>query len=324
MEIKTVFPEKFKEYMTFVKRRKERPIEENIRNVQRFINRLGEKKIREIETIHFRDVLEYQIYLSQQKAGATSRNPGGLLAASTVQHNISSIKNFFKFTNSYYDLGISATRIELPKVAKPKVNFMSHEEIMWILNYIDEHTLRYDIKMRNLLIIKTAFITWMRKEEILNLKFSDIREGSHEVQIIGKWDKVRTVFFSDSLKKDIEDYRKLRQNPRKRSKRAPKKPKDDWGYVFVCHSDPYYGQHLSETSIHNLATEFKKPFKEKFGHWFSLHSFRHGFATEAIKAGTQIALLKELLGHSDISTTMGYIHLNNRDLFKARCSIPKV
>lgn len=324
MEIKTVFPEKFKEYMTFVKRRKERPIEENIRNVQRFINRLEEKKIREIETIHFRDVLEYQIYLSQQKAGATSRNPGGLLAASTVQHNISSIKNFFKFTNSYYDLGISATRIELPKVAKPKVNFMSHEEIVWILNYIEEHTLRDDIKMRNLLIIKTAFITWMRKEEILNLKFSDIREGSNEVQIIGKWDKVRTVFFSDSLKKDIEDYRKLRQNPRKRSKRAPKKPKDDWGYVFVCHSDPYYGQHLSETSIHNLATEFKKPFKERFGHSFSLHSFRHGFATEAIKAGTQIALLKELLGHSDISTTMGYIHLNNRDLFKARCSIPKV
>lgn len=324
MEIKSAFPEKFKEYMVFVKRWKEKPIEENIRNVQRFINRLEEKKINEIETIQFRDILEYQIYLSQQKAGATSRNPGGLLAASTVQHNISSIKNFFKFTNSYYDLGISATRIELPKVAKPKVNFMSHEEIVWILNYIEEHTLRYDIKMRNLLIIKTAFITWMRKEEILNLKFSDIREGSNEVQIIGKWDKVRTVFFSDSLKKDIEHYRKLRQNPRKRSKRAPKKPKDDWGYVFACHSDPYYWQHLSETSIHNLATEFKKPFKERFGHWFSLHSFRHGFATEAIKAGTQIALLKELLGHSDISTTMRYVHLNNQDLLKARCSIPKV
>lgn len=324
MEIKAAFPEKFKEYMMFVKRRKERPIEENVRNVQRFIARLEAKKINEIEEVKFRDLLEYQIHLSNQKAGATSRNPGGVLAASTVQHNISSIKNFFKFINSYYDLGVSATRIELPKVAKPKVNFLTHEEIVWILNYIDEHTPRYDIKIRNLLIIKTAFITWMRKEEILNLKFSDIREGSNEVQIIGKWDKVRTVFFSDTLKNDIEHYRKLRQTPRKRSKRAPKKPKDDWGYVFVCHSDPHYGQHLSHTSIHNLATEFKKPFKERFGHWFSLHSFRHGFATEAIKAGTQLALLKELLGHSDISTTMRYVHLNNQDLLKARTNIPKV
>ncbi|MDO4713861.1 MAG: site-specific integrase [bacterium] len=129
---------------------------------------------------------------------------------------------------------------------------------------------------------------------------------------------------TDSLKQDILYYKQIRQTPQKRSKRAPLVPKDDQGYIFACHSDPHYGQHLSSTSIHNVVKQFTDEFEAEFGHSFSLHSFRHGFATEAIKAGTQLALLKELLGHSDIATTMRYVHLNNADLYKAWSNIPKI
>lgn len=325
MKISETYPQKFEEFMLSVKRWKPHPIQENLRNVAKFFKRLEQEyHINEIEEIQFRNIIDYQMYLSHQPAWSTSRNPWGLLAPSTIQHHITSIKNYLKFVNSYYDIGVSATRIELPKVPKTKVNFLTFEEIVWILKHIDEQTPRPDSKMRNLLIVKTAFTTWMRKSEILNLKFSDIRPQSSEVQIIGKWDKVRTVFFTESLKRDIEEYRKMRLNPREWSRTARIKPLDDQGYVFICHSDGFYGQRLTWTSMHTLITAYREEFIKVFGHWFSLHSFRHSFATEAIKAGTQIALLKELLGHSDISTTMGYVHLNNHDLFKAWENIPKV
>lgn len=323
--ISSIYPERFLEFMSGVKRWKNLPMQENLRNVQRFFTWYEQGRVLEyVEDIQLRDIMDYMIYLSKQPAWPTSRTPWGLLAPSTIQHNINSIKNFFKFTNSYYDCGLEATRIISPKVPKNKVNFLTYEEILWLVNHIQITADRQDSMMRDLLLVKVAFTTWMRKSEIANLKFTDILHAQNEIQIIGKGDKVRTVFFTDSLKRDLFEYREMRKNPRQWSKRAPSSPCDDQDYIFICHSDPYYWKPLSSQSLHTTIKQYESAFKEVFFHWFSLHSFRHWFATEAIKAGTQLAYLKELLWHSDISTTMWYIHLNNSELYKARKSIPKL
>jgi site-specific recombinase XerD len=46
----------------------------------------------------------------------------------------------------------------------------------------------------------------------------------------------------------------------------------------------------------------------------NLHSFRHSYATHLLEEGVNIITLKELLGHSDVSTTMIYLHV-------ARCAV---
>ena len=103
-------------------------------------------------------------------------------------------------------------------------------------------------------------------------------------------------------KKYVRKYLKLR--------------KDDCEALFVSLKGPIarlkqrHTQYIVEDRVKYLIEQAKLP----LGTLISPHTLRHAYATHLISSGANLAAVKELMGHSSITTTQRYLHLSNADL----------
>ena len=158
-------------------------------------------------------------------------------------------------------------------------------------------------------LIQFMFASGLRVSEVCNLpvRFTNLTHRS--LRILGKGDKERVVLIDEDTAKQMEDYYR---NIRSKWVKSPTFP-----YFFVSPK----GEQLTRQWIYSLI----KRKQEECGirRDISPHTLRHSFATHLLKENADLRSVQELLGHSDISTTQIYTHVQSDMLHEAYNRLPR-
>lgn len=207
------------------------------------------------------------------------------LALSSNSPSRSSFKHMVYGLRYYYrHLGLNKRAIDLPSLKK-------ETKLPVILNRSE---LKELFKTPNLLkhriVLTLIYSAGLRSQEVINLKLSDIdfeRKTIHIRQ--SKYKKDRIVPLSNYIAKGLKKYISV-EHP----------------YIWLFNGKEPDGKYSSKGLSWVMRECLKKTNIQK---QVNLHSLRHSYATHLLEDGINIVIIKELLGHSNISTTMIYLHV---------------
>ena len=189
----------------------------------------------------------------------------------------------FLFTQIYHKEW-AKEYLPTPKIAKTLPLVLSKDEVRDILEAIP------NFKHRTLIMF--IYATGARVSECVNIKVADIDSKRRQVNIReGKGLKQRYVPLSPLLLKTLRRYY-LQYRPEH--------------YLFKGSGGK--GTHLGVTALREicLKARYRTPHIHKR---FTPHTFRHSFATHLLEQGVNLLVIQRLMGHSDLSNTLKYLHV---------------
>lgn len=221
------------------------------------------------------------------------------MEATSISRILSGIKTFYNYLN--YAQIIShhpAENIENPKTKRKLPTILNIHEIEAMIAQIDRSTPEGE---RNYAIIETLYGCGLRVSELTSLKISHINFKEDFIKVVGKGDKERLIPLGKLAKSAIQNYY---HHYRKKFKPISK-------YEDILFLNKYL-RPLSRIMIFYIIKELAQ--KANIHKNISPHTLRHSFATHLIEGGANIRAVQELLGHSSITTTEIYTHIDREYL----------
>ena len=185
--------------------------------------------------------------------------------------------------------------LEAPRLGRKLPDTLSFDEIEKIIAAID---LSKPEGTRNKAIIETLYSCGLRVSELTDLKLSDLHFDEEFIRVTGKGDKERLVPIGPFAIKYIRIYLD-------EIRRHQDVKKDSGNIVFLNRR----GGKLSRVMIFNIVKDLAA--KAGIRKNISPHTFRHSFATHLVEGGADLRVVQDLLGHSSITTTEIYTHLDS-------------
>lgn len=235
----------------------------------------------------------------------------GGLAPRSINRKISTLKTYFTFLISENHTDYNpALIVDLPKYRAKLPEFLSIEDIRILLQYAAGDKSEDGVRLNAM--VHLLYASGMRVSELVSIKMADITCGNNfsdirtTFLIKGKGNKERVIVISPQAQDALREYLKIRN-----SFCTGKNPKSK-NYFFVSHS---LQGHMTRQ---NFALLLKKTAINAGldPNHISPHALRHSFASHLLEGGADLRVIQELLGHSDISTTQIYTHVQTSHLKK--------
>lgn len=242
-------------------------------------------------------VRKYRVYLARYVDDKTALS----LKRITQNYFLIALRAFLRYLAKVDVTSLPAEKIELGQADARPVKVLDDDQLQRLLSGPE---ISKDDGLRDKAILETLFSTGLRVSELSKLNRDQINLDRKEFGIVGKGNKERVVFLSDSAVEWVGRYLVVRQ--------------DSFKPLFIRYSgeqdstDGGEKMRLTPRSIERVVEKYVK--KARLPIKATPHTLRHSFATDLLINGADIRSVQEMLGHSNISTTQIYTHITNKQL----------
>lgn len=233
-------------------------------------------------------------------------------AGSTSARRLAAIRSFARYLRREglldHDPG---ALISAPRQVRKMPAHLDIDEMRALLDAPDTTT---PLGRRDQAILELFYASGLRLSELVGVDLEDLNLSSRLLRVLGKGGKERILPFNRTAGAAIRGYLKDRRDL---VRAAPltsaggsgsRRPKGE--PLFVN----YRGGRLSTRSVDRLVRRYVVQSSTKLG--ISPHALRHSFATHLLERGADLRAIQELLGHSRVTTTQRYTHVNASQLTK--------
>lgn len=246
-----------------------------------------QEKCLNISNIRYADLREWTNALEERHLSPSSR-----------ARRVSTIKAFFKYLRKMEVIEKNpADGLEGPKLPKKQPKVISMEEAKELVSGVDYSGPKHMTAFRDYAILATFLFTGVRREELVNIKLSDVCMDNGTILIHGKGNKEREVYINDSLHAILSEYIGYHRDVFKTAQSSE--------YLFPS----IKAVKMNVCSVNRVVNKaFEEAGIKEYG--VSAHVLRKRFATTVFANTGDIATISKMLGHASPTVTMRYVQID--------------
>lgn len=218
-------------------------------------------------------------------------------APSTIERRVAAAKSFHRFlVREGITVNHPTAALPLPKVPERLPDVVSIDDIDRMLSQpFPEGPVGY----RDRAMLEVLYGCGMRASELVGLNLADVDLDGGFLRVFGKGSKERVVPIAGAASRALGDYL-AHGRPFLHAKKGARRQDPDAVFINIR------GQRMTRGTVHALVHAYGS----RVGLDVHPHTLRHSFATHMLEGGADLRSLQEMLGHSDITTTQVYTHVD--------------
>ncbi len=245
------------------------------------------------------DISEFLIFMDKKLLEVDNLDIRSFLASlhhknlkkSSISRKLASIRSFFKYMHREGFIKKNPAKlVSSPKVPKSLPKFLTVDEVFMLMDAPEGEAF---IPARDKAMCELLYSSGLRVSELTSLDVGDLDIKEFLIRVMGKGQKERILPIGGQAMEALRHYLPERISLKKKS-----------SALFLNTR----GGRLTQRSVQRILLKYSRMINLKGD--LSPHVLRHTFATHLLHGGADLRSIQELLGHSSLSTTQKYTHVD--------------